>query len=642
MPLFTPTKASAACSRGLTRSHTPITPILPILAALPRLAVASPLRSHRPPLDVDSPPALPYRSTPVRTPVRSPTRSPFLLPDAPTPRTPCTPPFIVSPIVAAAGARERRQDSRLGAGPSTPPPKPLHVLASVGARGARERRREARRVATPGACDRVMMLLPAKWCPHQVSPSRMKDGMRVVRITIPKAQKPTAVAAEKPRPSERISEAKPELITAGPLAVSKKRVATSPPAETRPLKRVVRSPTAGARPEPVSSVTPDARPASHVRFRNPDLNDRIPYWRPRMFEPEMDRYNWTWSDWDSPSREIEDVTYESEDWPVRDPLAGLPPQLRDKVKAILAMRPDATPPALSPSSPAADAVRNKEGGFSSNESAPAKEPTRSSSSDSSWVKIDEDPWPTWLLEMRLDDPRFNPLAERIVIPEFSPLSSRSGSSSDASIHLQQSEKNTRDYSVETAPAPSAPKPGTSSPSAWSEFSSWVDVGAQEDLGGCLDILRQAEERLRERQAQRAQTGIRDRLPGFDSDSSSGGSTPSQSTSAILRHFRSLSGPSSGSSSPTTEEPSAAAAPTVAIPQAFTGPVRQPFSAPPPSTAIAQHFHTLRQLPSALATEPRQPVEEPSRGAGFGWKSLACVAAAAATVGAGLAYAWLSG
>ncbi|OTB15314.1 hypothetical protein K445DRAFT_116528 [Daldinia sp. EC12] len=55
---------------------------------------------------------------------------------------------------------------------------------------------------------------------------------------------------------------------------------------------------------------------------------------------------------------------------------------------------------------------------------------------------------------------------------------------------------------------------------------------------------------------------------------------------------------------------------------------------------SQHFCAKRQLPSAVMVK-RQSSEVPSGGSGFGWKSLACVGVAAAAVGAGLAYAWLS-
>lgn len=198
MPLFTPTKASAACSRGSTGSHTPLSPLssFRFRCRLPRVPVTpSPLRS-RPAFVDDSPPTLPYRPTPIVSPIGSPIRSPYS-PIAPFPRTPSTPPFVVSPTIAsptldAVGARERRRELRrdVAAAPPQPAsptpnpkgareerresrlshrPKPSHILASVGSRGARERRRELRLETTPGACDRVHMLLPAKWCPHQVS-----------------------------------------------------------------------------------------------------------------------------------------------------------------------------------------------------------------------------------------------------------------------------------------------------------------------------------------------------------------------------------------------------------------------------------------------------------------------------------------
>ncbi|XXH02376.1 hypothetical protein Hte_008751 [Hypoxylon texense] len=533
----------------------------------------------------------------------------------------------------------------------------------------------------------------------------MKDGMRVVRITVPKGQKSTAPAAKK----------------------EAKKIATPPPVETKPLKRHVLSPVVEAGPEPVSSATPDAHSATHTHspphahsethdhcdvphtpFRNPDLNDQPLRWSPSMFRssPKFDRHNWTWSDWDSPSWVWEDVTYQSEDGPVRDPLARLPPLLRAKIKAVLALKPDWSPPpttaAPTSDSLTADTVRYEEAdfmsSFSSNNSsplkkpAPPKQPTRSQSPDSSWVIIDEEPWPTWLLEMRLDDSRFNPLKERIVLPEFSPLSSRSASTLDASIPSQRSE-------ILSVPRPSAPVPPSSSspipspsvsyppapapspvvtspsvppasiPSPPPGSSSSVDVDPPKSSNDCFGVLQQAEERLREREAQRAHTGTRDRLSddtqdSFGSDlslsglgSGSGTSTPSESVSAILRRLNSAPDSDSGASTPleTTGDilqhfrsfsrpsspspPAAVEGPPTFIPEAFTAPVR--LSTPPPPPPTPQHFYTMRQLPSASAVEPRKPVEEPPRGVGFGWKSLACVAVGAAAVGAGLAYAWFS-
>ncbi|KAI1761139.1 hypothetical protein GGR53DRAFT_469643 [Hypoxylon sp. FL1150] len=620
-------------------------------------------------------------------------------------------------------------------------PKPTHILASIGSRGARETRRERRREATPGACDRVQMLLPAKWCPHQVSPSRMEAGMRVVRIHIPKdkpkaqpkaqpkVQKPTATAAEKTR--------------------SKKRIATSPLVETRPSKRVVqaqsgahaRSATHVHSPTHIHSpscVHSQAYGVLTTPFRNPDLNDRPPQqWR--MFkEPGYDRRNWTWSDWDSPSQEFEDVTWQSADQPlVRDPFAHLPPALRERIQAVLGMKPDHHAPLTDVT---ADTVRYESAEFMSTISSreyahfvkpmPAKEATRSRSPDSSWDIVDEKPWSSQLLEMRLDDWRINPLVERFVMPEHSPLSSHA-SSLDASTPSQRTASNTRDCSAKipsapSASAPSASAPSASAPSASAPSASALDASVHSQSSGpsskaevvqkqsvdCLKILQQAEEKLRERQAQRALTGKRDRLPSDSSESNSGSSFSSESLSAILRNLESGSqsgkrdrlpsdGPESNSSSSVSSEslsailrnmepgshsgsdasthsssdlaatirhpnsgpernsgastpsshakakqhfhalsrPSSPAveAPPTLIPQSHTAPIR--LATPPPPPTTPQRFYTQRQLPSA---EPRRPVEEQSRGAGFGWKSLACVAVGAAALGAGLAYAWFSG
>jgi hypothetical protein len=60
-------------------------------------------------------------------------------------------------------------------------------------------------------------------------------------------------------------------------------------------------------------------------------------------------------------------------------------------------------------------------------------------------------------------------------------------------------------------------------------------------------------------------------------------------------------------------------------------------------AIRAHFTALRQCPPSLDVKPLRSFDEsPVPKPGFGWKSLACAAVAAATVTAGLAYAWFSG
>lgn len=66
-------------------------------------------------------------------------------------------------------------------------------------------------------------------------------------------------------------------------------------------------------------------------------------------------------------------------------------------------------------------------------------------------------------------------------------------------------------------------------------------------------------------------------------------------------------------------------------------------------AAFTHFTALRQLPSSpvqdlhaytSGPQPFQRNPEPASKPGFGWKTLASVAVAAATIGAGLAYAFL--
>ncbi|KAI0595840.1 hypothetical protein F4775DRAFT_604497 [Biscogniauxia sp. FL1348] len=65
---------------------------------------------------------------------------------------------------------------------------------------------------------------------------------------------------------------------------------------------------------------------------------------------------------------------------------------------------------------------------------------------------------------------------------------------------------------------------------------------------------------------------------------------------------------------------------------------------PASVPASHHFVSLRHLPIAAATTttappPAPPAKKPSS---LGWKSLSCIAVAATTVAAGLAYAWFSG
>ncbi|OTA93144.1 hypothetical protein M434DRAFT_307250 [Hypoxylon sp. CO27-5] len=174
MPVFTPTKASAACSRGLTRSHTPIPPIPPSLSPstpssrLPQanpVTPINPIHNHRP-FWFETP-------SPVKEPIFSPIRSPYS-PCGSFPPTPSTPSLrrFVSPLHPS------------GPGIGRPVPRPGDGLSPVSAMVAEFRARDPRRGGRGGsaaaaaaakpqirceACDRVRMLLPAKWCGHQVT-----------------------------------------------------------------------------------------------------------------------------------------------------------------------------------------------------------------------------------------------------------------------------------------------------------------------------------------------------------------------------------------------------------------------------------------------------------------------------------------
>ncbi|KAI1495600.1 hypothetical protein F5X99DRAFT_422789 [Biscogniauxia marginata] len=71
---------------------------------------------------------------------------------------------------------------------------------------------------------------------------------------------------------------------------------------------------------------------------------------------------------------------------------------------------------------------------------------------------------------------------------------------------------------------------------------------------------------------------------------------------------------------------------------------------PASGHTPQHFRSLRQVPiaatiattTAAAQPPPPPAVTTKKSSSFSWKSLSCIAVAATTVAAGLAYAWFSG
>ncbi|KAI0101239.1 hypothetical protein F4814DRAFT_453157 [Daldinia grandis] len=426
MPPVTPTKASAVLSRGLTRSHTNIPPFPSTPSPLPRFSW-SPVTPPTPPT-----PTIPYNPTPIRTPIFSPIRSPFS-PLAPFPATPSPPSPIVSPFsspaskapsplakfLASMRARNQRRGARRG---TNPPPKPKTLC--------------------PG-CDRVKMLLPAKWCGHQVTPSRMQNGLRVVRI--PKNfPNDKATLAKKARISELAKQAKAKPVTTKPTREKRVKapIANSPVAKPITPKRAI----VEAKPEPSIESSPLVRSP----FKNPDLNDKPLHWSPHMFKPEIDRYNWTWSDWDSPSREIEDVSYQTTDWPIHNPFAAFPPHIREKFEAmrrlekqLLEQQPGSSITAgtvhyeevniaslfSSGASTRSKRSHSKNSGSKRSDSKHSRSThphsdSTSSSEFSSWVDVNSRPWPPHILQMfnEGEEERKEWAAKRRNQPAISPLS----------------------------------------------------------------------------------------------------------------------------------------------------------------------------------------------------------------------------
>ncbi|KAI1100975.1 hypothetical protein F4804DRAFT_25646 [Jackrogersella minutella] len=796
---FSPTKASAACSRGLIQSHidSPLPAALLATTTLGRRILAS---DNPTALTNPQSPLLGYIPTPIQSPVFSPIRSPYS-PRGPFPPTPPTPPtrLFISPIQGSIGAHERRRESRLDHRIISPT---TSLLAAKGI--IREVTPKPRSLCPE--CEKVKMMLPAKWCGHQVTPSRMKDGLRVVRInrdfrktTTGKAPKPklkirrnrrTGQGKAKPVANDLfVAEAKsttpaihdPLLNVTEPTKLvfddsSPEFVKSVDPFiddpfvdDTEPARLIVNSPTVKtSTPERVASsyvdeTTPKSSrscsltvdtPSTHTPsiqtpFRNPDLNDQPLRWSPGMFRPNVDRHNFTWSDWDSPSREIEDVTYDTTNWPVHDPFAGYPPEIRKRIREILA-----NPAGLAPapiSAPGIDSVAADSVHHELPDSMESFSSYESRSDFSSWVKIDARPWPTCMLQMwingekdrerdrerdqarnayRLSDDTSTVstlstnelleldaemdagkgLEENQAVDQVGRNRSTQSQSLDMSSFLQlyiDSDKDRKRYNGEdketrssssdnlsipprpNAPTPSGfraevaipespedlfipPRPNAPTPSGFRaevaipespepttsqsaesarsespEYSSWVDI----------DVRKWSDHTFNFYTRQEAE---RQRRAGEDITTSTGSSdlsSDSESLSAILgrnigtklmrntqQHFNSLR---------TSRPPSVGAASAI-VEKAHDDYAAASLLKPPSSSSGSEssyspgynyeHFCAKRSLPSAVAMEPREQreVEVPRRENGLDWKSVACIAVAAAALGAGLAYAWFSG
>ncbi|KAI0886136.1 uncharacterized protein GGS22DRAFT_124765 [Annulohypoxylon maeteangense] len=249
----------------------------------------------------------------------------------------------------------------------------------------------------------------------------MKDGWRVVRIN-PNLGKTKGAKAQKPRKSRRAGPEKANPVAAGSLenqaeqqapvidepAVepsTPQRVASSLVIDEQPTVQpstpvlVSTSPIVGSTPTPKPSTV--CSPSTQIPFRNPDLNDQPLHWSPRMFKSEIDRHNWTWSEWDSPSQTIEEVTYESEDWPIHDPFARYPPEIRQRLRDVLAMKPELTP--SSDSAEGFSPIEFHYNGFGIEKVGSSAQNDDGKSEDlSSWVLINDHPWSPTLLQMWID------------------------------------------------------------------------------------------------------------------------------------------------------------------------------------------------------------------------------------------------
>ncbi|CAJ2510756.1 Uu.00g063810.m01.CDS01 [Anthostomella pinea] len=183
-----------------------------------------------------------------------------------------------------------------------------------------------------GACVKVKAMIGAFHCPHQVSPSRMKNGNPIVRITVPskKATEEDARWRELERrwkaikTSNGMSNVVPWPGQMTMIAAQRHQRALANASRQGPFS----PPSAAQKRLPAPALNaPVNRPADAqydpvfgVPFRNPDLDDKPVVWDPARFKrtygPEPDKYNWTWSTWDGPSESSEEC--DSSARPLRD------------------------------------------------------------------------------------------------------------------------------------------------------------------------------------------------------------------------------------------------------------------------------------------------------------------------------------
>ncbi|KAI1495314.1 hypothetical protein F5X96DRAFT_4451 [Biscogniauxia mediterranea] len=382
-------------------------------------------------------------------------------------------------------------------------------------------------------------------------------------------------------------------------------------------------------------------------FRNPDLNDIPPMdFTPSMFMPDIDRNkDFTWSSWDSRSTELSWHEWVSPPEPrgALENLACKHPDLALRIQRAMAGLPLPDPKeCLDLSAPYAYSSISSSSSSSSDSSAQGAESFGSAPS-TDWVWVDEEPWNDChaiginLMLARdwagiVDGAEYRKYIRELVQFGHADPPAESASPEIRALHVvkrQLADSLTDSLTDSLADSPSGSALGTDW--VWVDEEPWSDCHAigintmlARDWAGVVDG---AEYRKYIREL--VQFGHAD--------------PPAESASPEIRAIqeakRRLADSPSALSAHSTLSPlygtDASPSPTTSTPSNRPAPV-----------STAHHFGSLRHVPIATTTTtiappppPPAPAKMPSS---LGWKSLSCIAVAATTVAAGLAYAWFSG